>query len=242
MPGPRSPVRKTSHAPYALQGRMLGSHATALPWGTMALRAILPGPSDERLAGIRVPAAVDALIRDCEASSNAFHVRTADAPVVGFVQSELRGAYRALSWILGANVLTGRVFLEWGSGIGGVTLLAAGLGFDATGIEVDASLVGVARELAGRHGLGAEFACGSFLPADADVGPQDLDEFAWLDTSAAPAYDELGMDVDDADLIFVYPWPGEEAVVLNLFDAYAPRGALLLMNQGREGFRICRKV
>ncbi|MDA1194477.1 MAG: hypothetical protein O2894_04770 [Planctomycetota bacterium] len=207
----------------------------------MALQLVHPDLSDERLAEFEIPVAVEALIRDCEECCQAFHARTADSPVVGFVQSDLHRAYRALAWIRRADVLTGRVFLEWGSGVGGVALLAAGLGYESSGIEVESSLVDDARALATRHDLLAEFACGSFLPAGADVSPQDFEEFAWLDTSTAPAYEELGLDLDEADLIFAYPWPGEEYVVFDLFEAYAPRGAMLLTNHGLEGLRLHRK-
>jgi hypothetical protein len=56
-------------------------------------------------------------------------------------------------------------FLEWGSATGIITIVADMLGYDACGIELDARLVDVARELARKHGSGARFAAGSFLPS-----------------------------------------------------------------------------
>src|SRR6185437_15157250 len=42
-------------------------------------------------------------------------------------------------------------FLEWGSATGVVSIMADLLGFDATGIEIDAQLVTTSRELATRY-------------------------------------------------------------------------------------------
>ncbi len=52
-------------------------------------------------------------------------------------------------------------------------------------------------------------------------------EFAWLTTDAPSAYDDLGLDVDEFDVIFAYPWPGEEDVVIDPFDRYAATDASL---------------
>src|SRR5215470_19355500 len=53
---------------------------------------------------------------------------------------------------LARRAARGRTFLEWGSGIGTITIMAERLGFEAVGIEIDARLVAAARELAGRVG------------------------------------------------------------------------------------------
>lgn len=226
-------------APDALAGAPCG-RATRHGDG-MSLKEI-PLPSEAALADVPVPPDAEALILDCEERYAAFQDRKVEEAVIAFVQSDLRTAHRALWWVRDRDLLPGRTMLEWGSGVGAVALLAARLGFDATGIEVDASLVDDAREIAARHDLPATFACGSFLPEEADMAPQDMEEFAWLDTSAPSAYDEVGLDIDDCDLVFAYPWPGEEGVLFELFDAYAGRGACLLTNHGLEGMRLHRKA
>ncbi len=207
----------------------------------MALDA-LPLPEEGELAGIDVPADAEALIADCEARYVAFQRRMVDEAVVAFVQSDLHTVHRALAWIQDRALLPGAAMLEWGSGVGAVALLAARLGYDASGIEVEPSLVDDAHELCEEHGIDATFVCGSFLPDDAGFDPQDLGEFAWLDTSTPSAYDELELEIDDFDLVFAYPWPGEEEVVFTLFDMYAARGACLLSNHGLEGLRLHRKA
>ena len=207
----------------------------------MALDPI-PLPDDATLAHIDVPAAAEALIVDCEERYKAFQRRMIDEAVVAFVQSDLHTLHRTLAWVRNRNLAPGRALLEWGSGVGAVALLGARLGFDAYGIEVEPTLVDDAEELAQIHGIDATFACGSFLPDDAGLAAQDLDEFAWLDTSTPAAYDDLELDIDDFDLVFAYPWPGEQEVVFELFDSYAARGACLLTNHGMEGLRLHRKA
>lgn len=208
----------------------------------MPLEDVSPQPTEERIGDVVLPPETVALIRDCEERYAEFNERSRDEPVVAFVQSDLSTIYRGLAWISAKRLLPGNALLEWGSGVGAVALLGCQLGYAATGIEVDSSLVDDAQDLASIHGLDVEFACGSFIPEDADVVPQDMDEFAWLDTSTMSAYDELGVDIDDFDLIFAYPWPGEQDLLYKLFEAYASRGACLLTNHGVEGLRLHRKV
>src|SRR5262249_24968675 len=75
------------------------------------------------------------------------------------------GASAALLALGGADPLSGHWFCEWGSGLGVVACLAAMLGFEARGIEVEGELVDAARRLAGDFGLPVEFARGSFIPS-----------------------------------------------------------------------------
>jgi hypothetical protein len=67
------------------------------------------------------------------------------------------------------------------------------------------------------------------------------DDFAWMTTDAQAAYEDLGLEPDDFDLIFAYPWPGEEQVIFDLFADCAATGALLLTYHGLEGVRLQRK-
>ncbi len=198
-------------------------------------------PTEGALARTSIPSDVEAVIRDCEERYDEFQRRRPDEAVIAFVQSDLHTLYRTLTWLRDFGPVPGRCFLEWGSGVGAVAMLGAMLGFDAYGIEVERELVDDSRMLAMRHGVEIEFACGSFIPNDADYAPQHLDEFAWLDTSTPDAYEDLELDIDDFDLIFAYPWPGEQDVMFGLFDMWAARGACLLTNHGLEGLRLHRK-
>lgn len=125
-------------------------------------------------------------------------------------------------------------FLEWGSGMGVVTIMADLLGFEAYGIELDADLVRVARELAARHGSGARFVHGSFLPADYRWRSLSGDERTGTIGAGESAYPELGWVLEDFALVFAYPWDGEEPLMRDLMERHGNRGGSLLV-QGSEG-------
>lgn len=170
--------------------------------------------------------------------------------VAGFVPSDFAGAYAALLELAhrrnGAGA-PGQSFCEWGSGFGVVACLAATCGFDAWGIEVNETLVAESQQLAADFELPVQFHCGSFLPADAaetlDENCADAgDGFYWMDFYAKPVEDEMGLAIEDFDVVYAYPWPGEEDVVFTVFDRYAALGAVLLTFHGLEGFHLHRKV
>jgi hypothetical protein len=186
--------------------------------------------------------AVDAFLGRAHEAHEAWFEATRDDVVPAFVASDGAAVWRALSAIATARLAPGPVFCEWGSGLGVATALAAHEGFEAYGIEVVPALVLAARRLAQDFAPQAVYARGSFLPAGTEVDEDLGQEMAWLDTGAAPAYEELGLDVDEIDLVFAYPWPGEEHAVTDCFDQHAGTGALLLTWHGVEGMRLVRKA
>jgi hypothetical protein len=159
-----------------------------------------------------------------------------------FVSSDFRGVDACLDWILQRQLSPGKAFCEWGSGYGIATMLAALRGFDACGLEVQEELVERARRLAADFMISADFVCGSFVPDGGDRLANKLDELAYVDTHSASAYEELGLEIEDFDLFYTFPWPGEERFCELLFQRYAANGALLLSYHGVEGFRLQRKV
>jgi hypothetical protein len=193
------------------------------------------------LPGSTIPDHVAALLAD--AKQRIDHLDdTSRAAMPAFIPSDFATVYRAIVAIQAANLATGHRFLEWGSGIGVVTALAELIGFDAVGIEIERPLVELAEQLATAHSIGAQFICGSFIPDGADVNLSTPDDFAWLTTTGPAAYDELDLEPDDFDLLFAYPWPGEEQIIFDLFANHAATGALLLTYHGIEGVRLQRKV
>jgi len=164
------------------------------------------------------------------------------AAIPAFVPSDFELVYRALVAIKSARLATGRRFVEWGSGIGVVTCLAATVGFDAVGIEIEPRLVDVAEQLALEHGIVTQYACGSFVPQGIEPRMDWSGDVTWLATGGADGYAELELEPDDFDLVFAYPWPGEEQVIFDLFAQTASIGTLLLTYHGQEGVRLRRKV
>ncbi|MBV9774172.1 MAG: hypothetical protein JO040_09500 [Gemmatimonadetes bacterium] len=134
----------------------------------------------------------------------------------------------------------GQRFLEWGSATGVITILADLLGFEAYGIELDPRLVETARGLAARHGSGARFAAGSFLPTGYSWRPADGDARLGTIGEGASAYLELAHPLEDFDLVYAYPWNGEEPMMHDLMRCYGGRGARLLLHGGEEGMRVFR--
>lgn len=189
-----------------------------------------------------LPERVTALLDDADERIDGFQFEHRDTPVAAFVPSDFVLVYQSLAAIAATNLAPGRRFVEWGSGVGVVTCLAAMLGFDAVGIEIEDDLVDVSRELASDHGVDADFVAGSFVPID-EVDLFDLTgDFNWVRTDAVSAYDELDLEPDDFDLVYCYPWPGEEALSEELFAECCATGSLLLSYHGRDGMRLRRRM
>jgi len=191
------------------------------------------------LSEAAIPPAVSKLLVDAQQ-------RIADLDteklIAAFVPSDFELVYRALVSIQSHRLATGRRFIEWGSGLGIITCLAEGIGFDAVGIEIEPRLVDIAESIAADHGTAVQFARGSFVPREAEPQLDQLSDITWLTTSGLDGYEELELEPDDFDVVFAYPWPGEEQVIFDLFAEFAAVGALLLTYHGQEGVRLQRKV
>lgn len=123
----------------------------------------------------------------------------------------------------------GMRFLELGSATGVITVMADLLGYEACGIEIDERLVRMAREVAVRYESKARFAAGSFLPQGWVWRPPDGDGRLGTIGEGVSGYPELGLPLDAFDLVYAYPWSGEEATLLDLLRVHgAPEGCLLL--------------
>ena len=104
-------------------------------------------------------------------------------------------------------------FCEWGSGMGIATGIAEMLGYDASGIEESALMVDASRQFLAERRIKAQIHLGSYF--------------------------ELNVE---ADLYFVYCWPGQMNAVLAHFLSATPDGAKLLIAYGAEEFRLKAKV
>ena len=129
-------------------------------------------------------------------------------------------------------------FVELGSGVGVHTIIASLLGYDAYGIEIEADLVEEAERLGARFGARPTFVEGSFVSPeyreDVELLPSDF----LTEADGADAWDELGMTLADFDVVYVYPWPGEEDWLEEMVRRFATPGTLLLMYASGEGYLV----
>lgn len=153
-----------------------------------------------------------------------------------FVAADYKRVLRALA----ALRAPGLRFLEWGSATGVITIMADLLGYEAYGIELDARLVETARGLAERFESRARFAAGSFLPTGYRWRPRGGDGRTGTIGEGRSGYLELHHPLDDFDVVYGYPWSGEEAMMMDLMRRYGAPHALLLLHGGTDGLRVFR--
>jgi hypothetical protein len=131
-------------------------------------------------------------------------------------------------------------FLEWGSAMGVIAIMADLLGFEAYGIELDPKLVEMARGLAERYGSDAKFVAGSFVPSGYRWKSRTGDDRIGTIGYGQSGYPELKHPLDDFDIVYAYPWSGEEPMMLDLMASYGDRGARLVLHGGPQGARVYR--
>jgi hypothetical protein len=157
-----------------------------------------------------------------------------------YVGSALSAVNRVLARIQAEGLASGPLFCEWGSGVGGACAVAALNGFTPIGIEIQADLVAAARSMAKELEVPTIFAEGTFLlPGDEDLTAATSHTRLRFDRHA---WDALGVGPEDCDVVFAYPWPGEEACVDGVFARHANPGALLLTFHDWDHLLVQRKL
>ncbi len=160
-----------------------------------------------------------------------------DATAFGtYVSANFLAVYQSLAG------LRGRVetVLEWGSGLGVVTIMASQMGFEAYGIEAEQELVTRSQTLADKYGPAAQFVVGSFIPDEFEWILDEGDEAERTFVDLPGAYGQLDMELRDFDLIYAYPWPEEHRLYQNIVKNLGRSDAMLLTYDGREGMELTR--
>ncbi|MEM8712032.1 MAG: hypothetical protein AAGG01_13865 [Planctomycetota bacterium] len=129
-------------------------------------------------------------------------------------------------------------FLELGSATGVITILADLLGFEAYGIEIEPTLVETAERLAEDLDSAATFVEGSFVPPDYQDEVDLLESDYLTPTEGANAYADMGLDLADFDLVYAYPWPGEEDWLIEMVRRFGGPRTRLMIYTVRDGYEI----
>ena len=193
-----------------------------------------------------VPEPFASLIQDADDRWDKFWAQKLNKRYPRYVASEPAQVYAALKHVRDEGLALGDRFIEWGSGFGIATSLAAQLGFEATGIELEDGLVEIAESLAKKHRTGAEFIATTYIPEGYisydHVGGSDIvpDE-SFGHQAEPPRYDGMDIGLDEIDVFFVYPWPGEQEMMLKLFQSVASEDAILIAYYGDQEICIYRK-
>lgn len=188
-----------------------------------------------------VPPEVAGFIADARSRIDAFVESRLATPLPAFVPSDYDLVYGALRYVADEHLAAGPRFCEWGSGAGVIACLAAMTGFEACGIEFEPDLVDLAVQLADHHHLKVAFSCGNLVPHGGQRIAEEVGEFEWLAVGGPDPYESLGLEIDDFDVIFAFPWPGERRVLERLFDRFAAAGALLMTYNETEGISLFRR-
>ena len=197
-----------------------------------------------------LPAEIRDLLQRAEIRIEDYFKHQPRKRVPRFIASDFEAAYRMLQGIHDQKLAPGTAFCEWGSGFGIITIIAAMVGFDACGIEIEEQLVKESMALATDVKVDAKFICDSYIPAGFEYYTDEIGNTSALTRSIVLPSDwlrgtkmfENDIEIEDFDTIFTFPWPGEAELVDNLFELQAAEGALFMTYDETDGMHIQRKV
>ena len=166
-----------------------------------------------------------------------------------FIPSNAELLYMHLSAIISEDLCLGNNYCEWGSGYGVGTCLASMLGFESFGIEIEPSLVDASRTLAEESNIEVTILETDYMPEGFEcyegsggaelIRPENY--VLGSNQSMDITYDGMSVNLDEIDVFFVYPWPGEQEFMQEFFEAVACDGAVCLMYLGDDEFGLYRK-
>ena len=167
-----------------------------------------------------------------------------------FIPSNAELVYKHLSAIVSGDFCLGNNYCEWGSGYGVGSCLASMLGFNSFGIEIEPSLVTASKALAKKTHIDVTIIESDYMPEGFEcyegsggaelIRPENY--VCGTNEHLDVSYEGMEINLDEVDVFFVYPWPGEQEFMLEFFQAIAADGALFLVYLGDDDFVLYRKT
>ncbi len=186
----------------------------------------------------QLPTGVGRLISAANRRIDAFFEEGLGPRYRHYVPGDPELVYHALKSLLETEPFAGKVFCEWGSGFGLAAGIAHLLGWESYGIEIEPELVDRSRQMIFDLGLKVTILETSYLPDGFEetegIGGKDLLlpngglKRGWEGLQC----DYDGLAAEEVDLFFVYPWPDQEQMIMDLFRAVASEESVLLMYLG----------
>jgi len=206
-------------------------------------------PITLRLGKDEIPDDISALLAEGARRCDGFFEAGLGRRYPRYLPSNPAIIYAAIVSLKKAGYLRGATFCEWGCGFGIATCMASLLGFEAYGIEIETEIAEFAVQLASDQNIPVEILCTSYLPegyeecegiGGKDLLPPEATTSGGVAIDTTPIYD--GLDPDEVDLFFVYPWPGQEGLMMDLFKAVASEDAILLIAHGEREITAYRRT
>lgn len=197
------------------------------------------------------PAKIRALIDESDRRIDALFASGDNQQVPRYMPSDPELFFQVLNEMTERDLPLGRVFCEWGCGYAVCAHIAATLGYEAYGIELDPRMAERARSLAADLGIPVEIVETSYVPDGYDsysgMGGEVLIREEPMPWRGAPIasdlrYDGMDRDIAEIDVFFAYPWPLEQDFMRELFDELAAEGAHLILFQQSSEILTFRKV
>lgn len=202
-----------------------------------------------RLQPDAIPDDVATLIAEADARCDAFFNAGLGRRYPRYIPSDPAIVHAAMVALKDSGDIRGKVFCEWGCGFAVATCMASLIGYEAYGIEIEPELANLADQLAADLGIPANILCTSYLPEGYEecdgVGGKDLlppEATISVGDAADPPPSYEGLDPDEVDVFFVYPWPGQEELMMDLFQSMTTEGAILLIYLGDREIAAYRRT
>lgn len=199
---------------------------------------------------VAVPDRIATFLKEADRRIDRFFDENRGRRLPRYVPSDPVRTYSALSYISEHDLALGKNFCEWGSGFGVSACVASLSGYRSYGIEIERELAELSQKLASDLHIAVEIINTSYLPEGFEsylahgghrlMAPANLAR-RQRSLNYSLAYEDMDIEIEEVDVFYVYPWPEEQELMLELFEAVAAEDALLLAYYAQGDLNLYRK-